>query len=78
MLNAVSVSDTDDSVPIEETSQDKGANGKEFPTKVREGTSSHSELGNSVLLVDPVQGESQDNAATIHEDLTDVVVASDL
>ena len=30
MLDAVSVDDASDSVPVEETSQNKGANGKEF------------------------------------------------
>ena len=77
ILNVVSVSDADDSIPMKETSQTKGAKGVVTLTKVHVGTSSQSESENGVLHSIPVQGEGLENAATINEDLTNVVIASD-
>ena len=75
MLDVVSVSDADDSVPIKETSQKTCAKGVVGLTKVRVGTSSQSESTNGVLHSVPIQGEGLEY--TLDKDLTKIVTVPD-
>ena len=77
MLDVVSVSDADDSIPIKETSQKTCAKGVVRLTKVHAGTSSQSELKNGVLHSVPIQGEGLEYIATLAKDLTEVVIVPD-
>ena len=77
MLDVVSVSGADDSIPIKETSQKTYEKGVVRLTKVREGTSSQSESKSGVLHSVPIKGEGPEYIATLAKDLTEVVIVPD-